>query len=110
MKYVYLSFFFSIFCFQISCSHVNVEMASGKKNTTTSFTHYSHYLLYGLIGLDTLDASKLCHNQNLVRFENYFTMEDVLFMLTTLGLYTPKSTKVWCEMPDNPKDSEEITL
>ena len=109
MKYVYLSFFFSILYFQISCSHVPIEMASGIKNTTT-FTHYSHYLLFGLIGLDTLDAGKLCHNQTLVQVENYFTGEDILFMLTTAGLYTPKSTKVWCEAPSSLKNLEEITL
>lgn len=109
MKYVYLLFFFSIFYFQISCSHVNVEMVSGIKNTT-AFTHYSHYLLFGLIGLDTLDVDKLCQNQTLVRVENYFTGEDILFILTTAGLYTPKSTKVWCEAPNSPENPEEIAL
>ena len=109
MKYFYLLFFFSIFYFQMSCSHVNIEMASGIKNTT-AFTHYSHYLLFGLIGLDTLDVDKLCQDQNLVQVENYFTAEDVLFMLTTVGLYTPKSTKIWCEAPDHLEGSEEITL
>jgi len=88
---------------------VNIEMASSKKNTT-SFTHYSHYLLFGLIGLDTLDEGKLCQNQDLVRVENYFTVEDILFMLTTVGLYTPKSTKIWCETPDSSGDYEEIAL
>ena len=93
----------------MSCSHVRVEMASGIKNTT-AFTHYSHYLLFGLIGWDTLDVEKLCQDQTLVQVENYFTGEDILFMLTTAGLYTPKSTKVWCEAPSSSENPEEITL
>ena len=77
---------------------------------TTSFTHYSHYLLFGLIGVDAVDVNEICPNQTLVRVKNYFTIEDALFTITTAGLYTPKSTKIWCETPRDQGDSEEIAL
>ena len=109
MKYFYLPLCFLFFCFQMSCSHLTIEMAPNIENTT-SFTHYSHYFLFGLIGKDILDMDKVCPDQTIVQIKNYFTGEDVLFMLTTAGLYTPKSTKIWCEAPTNQEDFEEITL
>lgn len=87
----------------LSCVSVNVELEPNLENTT-SFVHYSHYGLFGLIGNNTLDIKRACINGKPVKIENYFSFEDFLFTMTSIGFYTPKSTKVWCELTD--KNSE----
>lgn len=84
------------FLFNLSCVSINIELEPSTKQQP-SFTYYSHYGLFGLIGSDSLDAKQICIDSNPVRIKNYFSFEDLLFAVTTLGLYTPKSTKVWCE-------------
>lgn len=84
------------FLFNLSCVSVNIELEPSTKKQS-SFTYYSHYGLFGLIGSDSLNAKQVCIDSSPVRIENYFSFEDLLFAVTTLGLYTPKSTEVWCE-------------
>lgn len=82
--------------FIVSCTSINVRFKP-KVEHETSFTHYTHYGFMGLIGSDTLYFEKLCINSNPVRVKNYFSSEDMLFAFFTFGIYTPKSTKIWCE-------------
>ena len=93
----------SIFLFLLSCVSVDIELEPNVENAT-SFVHYSHYGLFGLIGYDTLDIKQSCIGSEPIKIRNYFSFEDFIFTITSIGLYTPKSTKVWCELTD--KDSE----
>lgn len=125
--FVLLSF---ISLLNLSCASINIELEPNSRNST-SFTHYSHYGLFGLLGSDSLNIKKACTDGKPIRIKNYFSIEDMLFpitiatavyglywltlgslgwfwdpliILSSLGLYSPKSTKIWCEPPnqDNP--------
>ena len=80
------------------CASVRVELES-PHGKTTSFTHYSHYGFFGLIGGDSIDIQSACMRGKPVNIRNYFSFEDFLFTFTSLGLYTPKSTEIQCELP-----------
>ena len=110
----------------LSCASVRIELEPDSSQST-SFTHYSHYGLFGLLGSDSLNIKKTCTNGKPIRIKNYFSIEDMLFpitiataiyglywvilgslgwpwdpliILSSLGLYYPKSTKIWCELPN----------
>jgi len=91
-----------VFFLTASCVSINIELEPYSEKTTT-FTYYSHYGFFGLIGSDNLNIHQMCGNYSVTHIKNYFSFEDLLFAISTAFLYTPKSTKVWCEYPD--KDS-----
>ena len=95
--------FIALMCLQTSCTSVQMAFDQPDEKTTiiTSFTHYSHYFLFGLVGSDTLDLNKTCMNGKPIQVKNYSTFEDILFTVVSCGLYTPKSTKIWCELPSH---------
>ena len=88
--------------FNLSCVSVNIELAPNSSDSTF-FTYYSHYGIFGLIGSDTLNITQACMEGEPVQIRNYFSFEDFLFTITSVGLYSPKSTQIWCELPN--KDS-----
>lgn len=110
----------------LSCASVRIDLEP-ESSQSTSFTHYSHYGLFGLLGSDSVNLKKACVDGKPTRIKNYFNIEDMLFpiaiattiysiywvtlggltwpwesliILSSLGLYTPKSTKIWCELPN----------
>lgn len=89
----------------ISCASVNIELTRYPEQST-AFTHYSHYGLWGLVGSDSINLQKVCMGGKPIQIRNYFNFEDFLFAISTLGLYSPKSTEIWCEMPT--KDSLKL--
>jgi len=88
-----------LFLLQLSCVSVNIELRPNP-GRSTSFIHYSHYGVLGLIGSSSIDMQLACMEGEPIRIKNYFTFEDILFIITTAGLYFPKSTEMWCELPD----------
>ncbi len=94
---------FATLCFtiflMISCASINIELTPYPEQST-SFTHYSHYGLWGLVGSDSINIQSACVDGEPVQIRNYFNFEDFLFAISTLGLYSPKSTEIWCEIPN----------
>ena len=88
-----------IILLQLSCASVNIELEPNSTKST-SFTHYSHYLFFGLMGYDSLNIKQACMDGEPIHIKNYFTFEDFLFAISTIGLYAPKSTKIRCELPE----------
>ena len=93
-NYFYFSVLF-LLVLQLSCASVTIELEPVKENIS-SFTHHSHYGLLGLIGSDKVDLENACISGHAVQIKNYLSFEDMLFAVSTAGLYTPKSTKIWC--------------
>ncbi|MDE0518655.1 MAG: hypothetical protein OXH36_03740 [Bdellovibrionales bacterium] len=91
-------FLFIIICVQLSCVSVRIELEPHSKKST-SFNHYSHYMFFGLTGNDSLNIKQACMEGKPVYIQNYFTFEDFLFAISTIGLYSPKSTRIWCSLP-----------
>ena len=125
MKILIISFIAGL---TLACASVRVDLEPPDNSSqSTSFTHYSHYGLFGLLGSDSVNLKKACMDGKPIRIENYFSIEDMLFpitiataiysiywvvfgglawpwesliILSSLGLYSPKSTKIWCELPN----------
>ncbi len=89
------------------CVSIRVELKP-ENDQTTSFTHYSHYGLFGLIGKESLNIKEVCMEGQPAFVRSYFSFEDLLFAVTLLGLYVPKSLDIHCEQPLSLEEDLEV--
>jgi hypothetical protein len=61
-----------------------------------SFEDYFDYYLFGFVGNPTLNLQKICVDQKPYGFVRVQSAEDVVFELMTLGIYSPRTVRVWC--------------
>ncbi|MBI4598441.1 MAG: Bor family protein [Candidatus Omnitrophica bacterium] len=54
------------------------------------------FFLWGLVGDHWIDVRKVCGTQNVQQMQTQFTFLDELFTFITLGIYAPRTAKVWC--------------
>ena len=63
--------------------------------------HYEeskHFFLWGLIGDHRVDVKSICTiEQPVIQMQSKFTALDLLYGGVTLGLYLPRTAKVWCK-------------
>jgi len=63
--------------------------------------HYEeskHFFLWGLIGEHHIDITKICTlKQPVKQMQTKYSAMDVLWSTLTLGLYLPRTAKVWCQ-------------
>ena len=68
--------------------------------------HYEeskHFFLWGLIGDHSVDVTKICRRTPVVQMQSKFRARDVAFAALTLGLYLPRTARVWCEIKTEAK-------
>lgn len=63
--------------------------------------HYEeskHFFMWGLIGNQHVDVTKVCTTeQPVIQMQSKYTALDLLYGSITLGLYLPRTAKVWCK-------------
>jgi len=65
--------------------------------------HYQdskHFFLWGLIGEHRINVREICGDQAVKQMQTRFEPLDVLWGGVTLGLYLPRTAKVWCTLED----------
>lgn len=91
-------FLLSLIIMLSGCAAVTIT-ETGEPN----FRYYPNYeeskpfFLWGLIGDHRIDVSKICTEKPVVQMQTKFSSWDVLYSALTLGLYLPRTAKVWCE-------------
>lgn len=63
--------------------------------------HYEeskHFFLWGLIGEHRIDVTKICRQYPVKQMQTKYSALDALYASLTLGLYLPRTAKVWCEV------------
>ncbi len=63
--------------------------------------HYEqskHFFLWGLIGEHTVNTQDICGERPVKQMQTRFEPYDVLWAGLTLGLYLPRTAKVWCTL------------
>jgi len=61
-----------------------------------SVEDYYDYYLFGFVGDPTLNLQKMCVDQRPYGFVRVQSTEDVLLELMTIGIYSPRTVRVWC--------------
>lgn len=70
------------------------------KQISASHSETQAFFLGGIAQEKTLDAAKVCEGtQNVVKVESKQEASDVVLSVLTLGIYTPRTAKVFCNTP-----------
>ena len=62
----------------------------------------SHFILWGLFNYsgdrkDIIDVSSICGDEEVAWVQSKYEPGDLLFGIVTIGLYAPRSYKVYCK-------------
>lgn len=89
-----------IFLFLISSCQTVTISPDGKKTTLSSTPTYerSHnFFLWGLVGESNINVEEICTERSVKQMQTQQTFVNGLLSKITLGIYTPRTAKVWCE-------------
>jgi hypothetical protein len=65
--------------------------------------HYNqtkNFFLWGTLGEHRIDTQKICGSRPVVQMQTRYEPLDVLYAALTLGIYMPRTAKVWCQRAD----------
>jgi len=80
------------------CSAVTVTPNSQQRITTEpSYMQSQPSFLLGMIGDNHVNVAQICQHNNVLQMQSIRTLTDGLAALLSLGVYTPHTSKVWCE-------------
>jgi hypothetical protein len=54
------------------------------------------YAFWGLAGEHEIDVEKVCGGREAAKLQTQSTASDELLSVVTLGLYMPRTARVWC--------------
>lgn len=79
------------------CSSVTIRDQSTQKLTIDPTWEKSEpFFLWGLVGTAHVNTDAVCGSRNVVQLQTQKTFVDGLLGFVTLGIYAPRSAKVWC--------------
>lgn len=68
-----------------------------------SFLYRPHYkeskpfFFWGMLGEHSVNTQQICRGRPVVQMQTKFEPMDILYTALTLGIYMPRTAKVWCE-------------
>lgn len=79
------------------CSSVTFRPQEDRRLNTYADAEISHdYYLWGTVGRFEVDAEQMCHGRRARQVQTLFTLSDQIYSIATLGIYTPRTLKIWC--------------
>ena len=80
-----------------ACNTVTtVPNGSVKRTSTPKFQERQNYFLWGLIGEKHINVQEVCGAKPATQMQSQHRFVDLLLTLITLGIYSPRTAKVWC--------------
>lgn len=69
-----------------------------KLASTPQFEQTQSFFFWGLTPeRNTVDVAEVCAGSGVRQIQTQSTFEDGLFSVVTLGIYSPRTSRVWCE-------------
>ena len=62
--------------------------------------HYKEskpFFFWGMLGEHRINTQQICRGRPVVQMQTKFEPMDILYTTLTLGIYMPRTAKVWCE-------------
>lgn len=79
------------------CATVTARPDGGAKTSRKPDYQVSkNYFFWGLAGVHTIDVADVCDGKPAEQLQSQFTFLNGLLGQITLGIYLPKTAKVWC--------------
>lgn len=66
-----------------------------------NYEETKHFFLWGLVGEHRVNTQAICKDRPVAQLQSKFLPRDVLYATLTLGLYLPRTARVWCERQEN---------
>jgi len=83
-----------------ACSSVTIRPYGGEKDTSAPDYQVSKAFYWGgLSGEHEVNTSLICGERRVMQMQAVTTLSDWLQGLVTLGIYAPRTAKVWCDNP-----------
>lgn len=81
-----------------ACSTVTVRPQGGTKDSSKAdYIDSKPFYFGGPIGMHKVDVNEACEGNEVTQMQTVSTSSDWFFSVITLGIYTPRTAKVWCE-------------
>jgi hypothetical protein len=88
----------------IGCATVTVRPEGGPRVIDRpDYQVTKSYFFWGLSGEHTIDVAAVCKEKGVEQFQSQLTSMNVFLGVITLGIYTPKTAKVWCKLGGDSK-------
>ena len=69
---------------------------AGKLATTPDFEESQHFFIFGLVGDRVLEIDEVCDDAGARQLQTQDRIQDQLLGILTLGIYMPRTAKIWC--------------
>ncbi|GHA03141.1 hypothetical protein GCM10008090_10130 [Arenicella chitinivorans] len=84
--------------FITACSTVTIRPNGGDKdNSPPDYLDSKPFYFGGPIGKHKVDVNEACEGSDVTQMQTVTTSSDWFLSLLTLGIYTPRTAKVWCK-------------
>ena len=91
-----------------ACSPVTIRNDSHVKTYVPA--HYQKtvsYWWWGLYGEHTINVREACKGMPVKQMQATSTFTDALSFIFTLGIYMPRTAKIWCQQSQNNEGNEQ---
>ena len=80
------------------CSSVTLRQDQAVRNeTSATFQKTYPYWWWGLSGEHDINVREICQGKAVDQMQAIHTFTDSLAIIFTLGIYAPRTARVWCE-------------
>ena len=81
-----------------SCSTQTIFLKNlDTKNKKSNVKISSHFIFWGLWQDKKIDLIEECYGENPIMIKEYYNWLNISFNLITLGIYSPRTSEIWCE-------------
>ena len=79
------------------CATLTIEPKGERKITShPTYEKRQTFFLWGLVGDPWIDVSNVCGSSEVKQMQTQFTFVDEVLSFITLGIYAPRTAKIWC--------------
>lgn len=81
-----------------ACASATIRPQGGEKiGGAPSYQESKSYFWWGLSGEHEINVAEVCKGKEVEQMQSQFTFLDGVKTFFTLGIYAPKTAKVWCK-------------
>lgn len=90
----------------VACSSVTIRPYGGEKDITPpSYQDSKDYYFWGLRGEHDINVTEICQQKRVMQLQSVNRLSDWALQIVTLGVYYPRTARVWCEGDEVPQGS-----
>ena len=84
--------------FILGCSSVTLrDTGKAKATSEPSYESSKPFFFWGLAGEHHVDVKQICKGSEPKQIQSQRTFTDSLLNVITLGIYSPRTVRVWCK-------------